>query len=130
MSDRSSQGGGKAGPAVAAGRPADPRTNTLVKRVLRVGLVTALVLLLAGLVVQLASGHDQAVQVKMFDIFAAPSVGEKIMGLGILALTLTPAAGVLSVLGSWVRERDRVFVGVGAIVVTVLAVAVVVGIIG
>lgn len=112
--------------ALVRGR-ADPRTNTVVKIVLRTGLVLAMALLLIGLVIQLASGHDDAVGVKMFDLFAPRPTGERIMAVGALVLTLTPACGVLSVLSSWVRERDRHYVGVGLIVVAVLSAAVLVG---
>ena len=112
-----------------AGRPqpADPRTNTAVKVVLRAGLGLSLSLLAVGLVVQLASGHHRADRVRMFALFAAPTAGGKILAVGTLVLALTPAVGVLTVVGSWVRERDRVFVGVGAAVVAVLAAAVAVG---
>ena len=106
---------------------ADPRTNTIVKVVLRTGLGLALAALLAGLVVQLAAGNHQAVNVRMFDLFAPRPVGERIMAIGVLLLTLTPACGVLSVLLSWIRERDRVYVGVGLVVVAVLSAAVLVG---
>lgn len=108
-------------------RRADPRTNTIVKTVLRTGLVAALGFLLVGLVLQLASGSDGAVQVRMLDLFAPRSTGEKVMGIGVLVLALTPASGVVSVLLSWVRERDRVYVGVGITVVAVLVAAVLVG---
>lgn len=111
-------------------RRADPRTNTVVKRVLRTGLVLAFAILAVGLVVQLASGHDVAHQVRMLDIGSAHPLGEKIMGFGVLVLALTPTCGVLSVLLSWVRERDRVYVGVGVIVVIVLGAAVAVGLAG
>ncbi len=112
-----------------AGRaqPADPRTNTAVKVVLRAGLSLSLSLLAVGLVVQLAGGHHRADRVRMFALFAAPTAGGKILAVGTLVLALTPAVGVLTVVGSWVRERDRVFVGVGAAVIAVLAAAVAVG---
>lgn len=113
--------------SLVAGQRADPRTNTVVKIVLRTGLVLALALLLSGLVVQLASGHDVAVQVRMFDLFAPRSAGERIMAVGVLLLTLTPAMGVLSVLLCWVGERDRVYVGVGLLVVVELSAAVLIG---
>lgn len=106
---------------------ADPRTNTLVQVVLRVGLGAALVLLLAGLIVQLATGHHEANPVKMFDLWAPRSIGERVMAVGVLVLAMTPAAGVVSVVSSWIVERDRRFVGVGLIVVLVLSAAVVVG---
>lgn len=110
--------------------PADPRANTLVKRVLRTGLGVSLVLLAAGLAVQLAGGHDRAAPVRMFDLFAARLPGERIMGLGVLTLALTPAAGVVSVVASWLRERDRLFVAVGLLVAIVLTSAVLVGLRG
>lgn len=111
----------------AVGLRADPRTNTVVKWVLRSGLVGALGLLLTGLVVQLGAGNHVAVQVKMFDLFAPRPLGERIMAVGVLALTLTPACGVLSVLLGWAREGDRRYVVVGGVVVAVLGAAVLVG---
>lgn len=109
---------------------ADPRTNTLVKWVLRIGLLVALVLLVVGFVVQLAGRHHEAFGVRMFDLLSPHSTGERIMALGILALTLTPACGVVTVVLSWVRERDMLYVGVGLTVVAVLTAAVVVGFVG
>lgn len=112
------------------GTPADPRTNTVVKWVLRAGLSVALVLLLAGLVAQLALSRHLAVDVRMFHLFAAPSPGEVLMGLGVLVLTLTPVAGITAVLASWLRERDRGFAAVALVVLVVLAASVVVGLVG
>lgn len=109
------------------GRRADPRTNTIVKWVLRTGLVLSFVVLVVGLVVELATGTHEAVAVRMFDLFAPRPVGERIMAVGVLLLTVTPACGVLSVLLSWIRERDRRYVGVGIVVVAVLGAAVAVG---
>lgn len=112
------------------GVPADPRTNVVVQFVLRSGLVGAMLLLAAGLSVQLASSRNVAVDVRMFDIFGAPSTGEALMGLGVLVLTLTPVAGIVSLLVSWWREHDRPFAGVAALVLLVLSAAVVVGLAG
>jgi uncharacterized membrane protein len=106
---------------------ADPRTNTLVKAVLRAGLGLSMILLVVGLVVQLARGEELALPVKMFKLFAPHPVGEQIMGVGVLVLTLTPALGVLSVVLSWARERDRTYVLVGFAVVCVLFTSVAVG---
>lgn len=119
--------GGTAGDDQLLSKRADPRTNTVVKIVLRTGLVLALLVLFSGLVVQLASGHDVAVQVRMFDLFAPRSTGERIMAVGVLLLALTPAMGVLSLLVRWIGERDRVYVGVGVIVVVELSAAVLIG---
>lgn len=107
---------------------ADPRTNTVVTWVLRVGLVLSFVVLVVGLVIELASGPHQAIAVKMFDLFAPRPVGERIMAVGVLLLTMTPACGVLSVFLGFIRERDRRYVGVAAMVVVVLVAAVVVGV--
>jgi uncharacterized membrane protein len=106
---------------------ADPRTNSVVKIVLRTGLSLALALLSVGLCIQLATGADVAVNVRMFDLFAPRSAPERVLAVGALILTLTPAGGVVAVLLSWVRERDRRYVGVGVIVVAVLAAAIAVG---
>lgn len=106
---------------------ADPRTNIVIKIVLRSGLVLALVLLLAGLLTQLATGHDQAIPVRMFDLFAPRSTGERIMAIGVLLLTLTPAACVVSVALSWALERDLRYTVVGSVVIAVLCTSVLVG---
>lgn len=110
--------------------PADPRTNTVVKIVLRIGLSAALLLFASGLVAQLVTARHVAVDVSMFHLFSAPSAGEALMGFGVLLLTLTPVAGISSVLVSWLRERDRLFASVATIVLVVLAAAVVVGLAG
>lgn len=129
MSDRAPQGPARPGSKAEAqlALRADPRTNTVVKVVLRAGLATSLALLAVGLVIELAGGHHVANGVRMFHLLAPRTLGERVMAGGVLALTLTPAAGVLSVVVSWVRERDARFVGVGVVVVAVLTAAVVVG---
>lgn len=118
------------GTADRRGGAADPRTNGAVKLVLRVGLSGALALLLAGLVDQLVAPPRAAVGVSMFHVLGAPTFGQALMGLGVVVLTLTPVAGILSALVSWLRERDRGFAAVAAVVLAVLAVAVLVGLAG
>lgn len=110
--------------------PADPRTNTVVKVVLRIGLSISLALFIAGLATQLAAGRHLAVDVGMFHLFGAPSPGDTLMGSGVLVLTLTPVAGISSVLFSWLREHDRGFAAVAFVVLVVLAAAVAVGLAG
>lgn len=112
------------------GTPADPRMNTVVKRVLRIGLALAIVLLVVGLALELAGGERQGLGVHIFDLFASGTVGRKILALGVLALALTPVAGVVTLVAGWFRERDRVFAGVGLVVVVILAAAVLVGLAG
>lgn len=110
--------------------PADPRTNVVVKVALRSGLVSALLLLAAGLVTQLLTTRHAAVGVRMFHIGGAPTLGEVLMGFGVLVLTLTPVAGILSALAGWRREHDRVFAGVAGVVLAVLLASVLVGLVG
>lgn len=109
------------------GRRADPRTNTVVKAVLRSGLLLSLGLVAAGLVVQLSSGHDRAVGVQMFRLFAPGVLGERIIGLGVLVLALTPAGAIVSLVVRWATERDWRFFGIGILVAFVLGAAVAVG---
>lgn len=112
------------------GAAADPRTNTVIQFVLRLGLGGALFLLLAGLVAQLATTDHVAADVRMFDLLGAPSLGEALMGLGVLVLALTPVASILSLFVSWWREDDRAFSAAAAIVLLVLLAAVLVGFAG
>lgn len=121
---------GAAGLAELLRERADPRTNSVVMVVLRVGLAVALVLLAVGLVVQMASGRHEAVQVHMFRLLEPASLGERIMGVGVLVLALTPAAAVLTLMVRWAVERDLRFVAVGVLVVVVLGAAVAVGFVG
>ena len=102
----------------------------MAELVLRFGLAGALVLLLTGLVAQLVTGRHLAVDVRMFDLFGAPSIGEALMGLGVLILALTPVARILSLLVSWWGERDRTFAGVAVVVLVVLLAAMLVGLAG
>jgi hypothetical protein len=108
-------------------RRADPRTNTVVTWVLRSGLGLSFVVLAVGLSIELVIGPHRAIAVRMFDFFSPRPLGERIMAVGVLLLTMTPACGVLSVLLGFAREGDRRYVAVGAIVVVVLVAAVVVG---
>lgn len=102
----------------------------MIQLVLRLGLAGALALLVAGLVAQLLIGRHEGVEVKMFDLFAAPTLGQTLMGVGILVLALTPVARIVSVLISWLRERDRTFVLVAVAVLAVLSAAVLAGLAG
>jgi uncharacterized membrane protein len=113
--------------AALAGR-ADPRTNRLLTGVLRAGLGLSFVVLAVGLAVELSAGPHRAVTVRMFDLLAPRPVGERIMAVGVLLLTLTPACGVLSVFAGLLREHDRRYVAVAATVVAVLGAAVIVGV--
>ncbi len=57
----------------------------------------------------------------------APSLGDALMGLGILALGATPALRVVVLAGIWTRERDWRFVAVAGAVVASLTAAVLLG---
>lgn len=107
---------------------APSRDGRLVQLLLQSGLAISALLMLAGLVVQLASGAHGAVSVKMFEIATAKvGTGTRLMALGILVLAFTPVFRVLMLVGLWTRERDWRFVGVAMTVVVVLAIAIAAG---
>ncbi len=117
-----------AGTAHANGEDAAPTgARTIVHHLLRGGLAIAIALMLAGLVVKLASGDHRNEAVKLLGLQHAPSLGDALMGAGILALGLTPAVRVLVLAVVWTREHDWRFVGVALAVVATLTTAVLLG---
>ncbi|GMU63550.1 MAG: DUF1634 domain-containing protein [Myxococcales bacterium] len=95
---------------------------------LRGGLAVAVVLMVVGLVVQVASGEVAAPGVPLRALVGTGvSPGTRLMGLGVLALGLTPGLRVVLLLVLWARERDWRFVGVAALVVMTLAVSLALG---
>ncbi len=115
-------------PATDTGADAAPTgARTIVHHLLRGGLVIAIVLMSAGLVVKLASGDHRDQTVELLGLHHAPSLGDAIMGAGILALGLTPALRVIVLAAVWIHERDWRFVGVALAVVATLTTAVLLG---
>jgi uncharacterized membrane protein len=99
----------------------------VVEGLLRGGLVVAIGLMASGLVVKLASGNHDDTAVRLLHVMQTGSLGDTLMGLGILALGLTPAARVLVLAAVWAHQRDWRFVAVAVIVVMTLAVATLLG---
>jgi uncharacterized membrane protein len=87
-----------------------------------------MILMIAGVALKVATHDLAAPAVEMLSLWRARlGAGDRLMGCGILALALTPAARVLILLGLWARERDWRFVAVAGVVVVTLAIAVAVG---
>ena len=100
----------------------------LVTNLLRGGLALSTLLMLAGVIVSLASGHVRPIAVSMDDLFRGGlSLGERLMGTGILVLAATPAFRVIALLFLWIRERDWRFVIVAAIVIITLSLSIILG---
>lgn len=103
------------------------RVQRIVEWLLRGGLIVAVILMGIGLGIEIASGTDQAPAVKLFEISAAQSTGNRLMAIGLLVLAATPALRVLALVWMWARERDWRFVAVAGAVVVTLVVSVFVG---
>ena len=112
-----------------SGRGDAPKAEgLLVQRLLRTGLALSVVLMGAGLVMQLSSGARLSHPVRMFEIaHAQVSAGERVMAIGILVLAFTPVLRVLALIALWVKERDWRFVAVALTVAVVLALAIALG---
>ncbi|MGE3621198.1 MAG: DUF1634 domain-containing protein [Acidimicrobiia bacterium] len=102
-------------------------TRRVVHRLLRGGLVVAVALMAGGLVLKLAGGDHHDGTVTPFGLADAPSLGDALMGLGIVVLGLTPALRVVALAGLWARQRDWRFVGVAGAVAVTLATAALLG---
>lgn len=95
---------------------------------LRGGLVVAVTLMSLGFLASVASGDMTAHVVRISDLPAGGiDLGDRLMGLGVFVLALTPAGGVLALLLLWLKERDWRFAGVAAGVTVLLVVAALVG---
>ncbi|MCZ7630872.1 MAG: DUF1634 domain-containing protein [Microthrixaceae bacterium] len=103
------------------------RDQRAVQLLLRIGLAVAVVLMLAGLVMKVASGSRESDGIRLFSIAAAASAADLTMALGVLVLAVTPVFRVLALVVLWTRERDWRFVAVAVAVVVVLALAVLLG---
>lgn len=98
-----------------------------VQAVLRVGLAIAVAAMLTGLAVCLATGRCDTRRVRISAIAGPMDPGLRLLGAGILALALTPAARVVALVALWARARDWRFVAIALAVVGVLTASVLVG---
>ncbi len=87
--------------------------------------------MLAGAILDLSSHHLLVTSVRFDDLFgmgARPlTLGDKLMGWGILILAATPAFRVIALFILWMRERDWKFVIVAAVVMITLALSIILG---
>jgi uncharacterized membrane protein len=103
-------------------------TRRPVQVLLQLGLATAAVLMAAGVLAALVEGSASEGRLQVDRLFRAGlPLSERLCGLGILVLAITPAFRVIALIGLWVRERDWRYVGVALAVTAVLLAAVVVG---
>ena len=117
-------------------RPEERFVERLVSVVLRGGVLAAATVTVAGGAVYLPRHAADRVDYRMFNgepaalrslagivHGAAAFRGEWIIALGLLLLIATPIARVAVLLIVFLRERDRLYVAVSALVLTVLLVS-------
>lgn len=108
--------------------PAPASDRKLVQLLLRSGLVISMLLMVAGLFVNVSTGHIESVPVGMFDLMnESMLLGDRLLGFGVLVLSLTPAMRVLTLTALWTREKDWKFVGISIIVIIALIISVSLG---
>jgi uncharacterized membrane protein len=138
-------------PAERGGRAVDEakvrRAELVISRVLRVGTVTSLAVIVAGLVLGLVQQAGErtsgAVEQRLLTqrsayphslgaIFSGAAHGNavSIIALGLVVLVATPVVRVAVSVLTFVYERDPVLVAVTAFVLTVLIGSFVLGIVG
>jgi uncharacterized membrane protein len=100
----------------------------VVQFLLRSGLGLSVILMFVGLVISLSSGETTPTPVEMKNIFAPGiSLGNHLMGAGVLLLGLTPVLRVLMLVYLWYREKDWKFAIIALIVFVTLMVSISLG---
>ena len=117
----------------AAGTPPrhhmDP-VERIVRRILLTGIVVAVALMLAGVVLSVARGEGLPAHVVPLADLPARLVAldpAAYLSLGLLALIATPFVRVAGSLVAFVRQRDRRYVLITAVVLSVMCVSVLLG---
>jgi uncharacterized membrane protein len=101
-----------------------------VQFLLRAGLALSVILMMVGLVLSMTlnGGHASANGVPMFDLFKeGVALPERLMGLGIFTLAMTPALRVACLTVLWTHEKDWRFVMVSIIVLITLGFSIAIG---
>jgi len=107
---------------------AESHAHRVVQWVLRAGLVASVTAMLAGVVVRVATGHDDAGPAAPVELVGhALDPGLRLTLLGVMLLAVTPAARVVSLAVVWATARDWRFAGVAVVVALVLVAAVLAG---
>jgi uncharacterized membrane protein len=95
--------------------------RVVVQFILRAGLVISLLLMVSGIVVNLLQGLNEITPVILNDVFNKDLLlGNRLLGLGIFALALTPVARVATLSILWIREKDWKFVMISLVVLVTL----------
>lgn len=84
-----------------------------VARLLRIGSAAAAILMAVGIGMLLLGGSER--------------IGTTVVTTGLIALVLTPVLRVFTAFIVFLRERDYMFAGISAIVLTALALGVILG---
>ncbi|KRL88135.1 DUF1634 domain-containing protein [Lacticaseibacillus pantheris] len=107
----------------------------LIGRIMRIGVIAAVVVLLIGLVLMLFQGGNYATgsQPHRFGtIFTGLLHGQAdaVMMVGLFLLILTPVLRVVVSIYAFMVEHDRLYVWITTVVLVILAVAMVIGYFG
>lgn len=106
------------------------RLNHTISRVLLIGLIAAILLLLAGAVLTIARpGLEPVRETRISDIPGAVGALEPggFFDLGLLLLLATPIARVVALLIGFARRRMWLFSGFSAVVLAALALSIFLG---
>lgn len=99
-----------------------------IQLLLRGGLAFSVALMAMGLVVNLTQNEMTPVAVPLVQVFSPVlPLGNRLLGLGVLALAITPALRVVTLLYLWGKERDYRFMLVAAVVMFTLALSIFLG---
>jgi uncharacterized membrane protein len=93
--------------------------NRLIYHILRAGVVLSVAMLLFGFVLVGFTGHplpDRSIPPRALAKTLFTFAPEGYLSLGVLILIFTPVARVFLSLVSWIREHDRIYVLLSAIV--------------
>lgn len=84
--------------------------------------------MMIGLVINISAGHIEPVPIGMFELLSESlTLGDRLLGIGVLVLALTPAIRVITLTILWTREKDWKFVGVSVMVIIALIISVSLG---
>jgi uncharacterized membrane protein len=99
----------------------------IVATVLRLGLVVGGVLLAVGVLLGIIMGDASTPALRLTDLFGGASLHARLEMGGIATFAITPAAGVLALVVTRIRERDWASTAIAIVVAAILAVGMVLG---
>jgi uncharacterized membrane protein len=99
-----------------------------VQLLLRLGLAISIALMAIGLGINLTQNEITPVAVSLVQVIGpALPLGNRLLGLGVLALAMTPVLRVITLLYLWGKERDYRFMIVAAVVLVTLSLSIFLG---